>query len=276
MLQIKNLNCGYSSGFTLRDINISLLKGEFTGIIGPNGSGKSTLFKSITSDLLPTSGLIMLNGKDLAQMSLRERAQTVSIVSQFAELSPITVQEYVLMGRVPYRRRFQFFDTEQDIEIATHYMELTGILHLKDKPITELSGGEQQMASIASALTQNPKVLLLDEATSHLDITHQVEIMNLLQRLNEEQGLTIVMIIHDLNLASEYCNHLIMMRKGEVYYQGTPSEVLTYEHIENVYNTVVVVRTNPISNKPVVFTVSERRLKESHENISSPTRTDIG
>lgn len=276
MLQIKNLNCGYSSGFTLRDINISLLKGEFTGIIGPNGSGKSTLFKSITSDLLPTSGSILLNGKDSAQMTLRERAQTVSIVSQFAELSPITVQEYVLMGRVPYRCRFQFFDTEQDIEIATHYMELTGILHLKDKPITELSGGEQQMASIASALTQNPKVLLLDEATSHLDITHQVEIMNLLQRLNEEQGLTIVMIIHDLNLASEYCNHLIMMRQGEVYYQGTPSEVLTYEHIENVYSTVVVVRTNPISNKPVVFTVSERRLKESHENISSPTRTDIG
>lgn len=276
MLQIKNLNCGYSSGFTLRDINISLLKGEFTGIIGPNGSGKSTLFKSVTSDLLPTSGSILLNGKDLAQMTLRERAQTVSIVSQFAELSPITVQEYVLMGRVPYRRRFQFFDTEQDIEIATHYMELTGILHLKDKPITELSGGEQQMASIASALTQKPKLLLLDEATSHLDITHQVEIMNLLQRLNEEQGLTIVMIIHDLNLASEYCNHLIMMRQGEVYYQGAPSEVLTYEHIENVYNTVVVVRTNPISNKPVVFTVSERRLKEAHENTNSPTRTDVG
>lgn len=265
MLQIKNLTCGYRSGFKLKDINISLPAGVFAGVIGPNGSGKSTLFKCITSDLAPHSGSMLFNGKELGAISLRERARQIAIVSQFSEISAMTVEEYVLLGRVPYRDHFQFFNSEQDLEIARQYMELTGIISLRNKLMTELSGGERQMASIASALAQSPQLLLLDEATSHLDITHQVGIMNLLQRLNETTGITIVMIIHDLNLAAEYCNHLIMMQKGSIYKQGSPQEVLTYENIERVYETIVVVGKNPVSEKPAVFTVSNSGLKKTKQ-----------
>lgn len=263
MLQISNLTCGYRRGFSLREINISLPDGIFAGIIGPNGSGKSTLFKTLTGDLIPHRGNIRLNGQPLHTFSLRERARQIAIVSQFSELSAITVLEYVLLGRVPYRSPFQFFDTEADLKIVRHYLEITGIAHLANKPLSELSGGERQMACIASALVQKPRLLLLDEATSHLDITHQVSILNLLQQLNETDGITILMIIHDLNLAAEYCNYLIMMKQGSIYTQGTPEKVLTYEHIENVYNTLVVVDKNPVSEKPAVFTVSDKGLKNA-------------
>jgi iron complex transport system ATP-binding protein len=169
----------------------------------------------------------------------------------------MTVEEYVLMGRIPYRKSFQFFETKEDIEIAHKYMKLTGVLVMKDKFMNALSGGEQQLAAIARALTQEPQLLLLDEPTSHLDITHQVQILNLIRRLSRNLGLTVLMIIHDLNLAGEYCDSLIMMQNGTIRKKGLPVEVLNYADIEAVYETIVVTRTNPISNKPVVFLVSE-------------------
>ena len=166
------------------------------------------------------------------------------------------------MGRMPYRKPFQFFDKAEDIDIAHHYMQLTNTYRLRDKSMAELSGGEQQMASIASALCQNPALLLLDEPTSHLDITHQVKFMNLMQKLNDELKLSVIMIVHDLTLAAEYCDYLIMMKNGRIHRKGSPENVLTYENIEHVYDTVVVVKINPVSGKPVVFPVSERRLRE--------------
>ncbi|MEN9918233.1 MAG: hypothetical protein RL662_669 [Bacteroidota bacterium] len=262
ILRIHNLSCGYKDGFRLNGLNLKLEKGVFAGIIGRNGSGKTTLFKGIAGDLKSSKQSVWLDTKEASTLSLRDKARFMAIVSQFVELSPITVEEYVLMGRMPYRTPFQFFHTTEDRQIALHYLKLTGMLHLRGKQMTELSGGEQQIVSIACALTQQPKLLLLDEPTSHLDITHQVRIMNLLQQLNEAEGLTIVMIIHDLNMAGEYCNQLILMKEGQIVQQGAPSEVLTYEHIEAAYNTVVIVKNNPISNKPNIFTISERRLKE--------------
>ena len=142
-------------------------------------------------------------------------------------------------------------------------MKLTGVDKLKGKYMNALSGGEQQLAGIARALTQEPDLLLLDEPTSHLDITHQVQTLNLIRRLSCELGLTVLMIIHDLNLAGEYCDSLIMMQEGHIRKKGLPVEVLNYSDIEAVYETVVVVRTNPISNKPVVFLVSEEVIKKS-------------
>ena len=140
-------------------------------------------------------------------------------------------------------------------------MGLTDVFRVKDKAISELSGGEQQLAAIARALTQEPNLLLLDEPTSHLDISHQVQILNLIQQLNQELKLTVLIIIHDLNLAGEYCDYLVMMDKGKIHIKGTPHEVLTYQTIEDVYKTVVVTRENPISKKPVVFLVSDKVLK---------------
>lgn len=262
IIEIENLRCGYKSGFHINDINFSLSKGLFAGIIGPNGSGKTTLFRGISGSLPIDNGRVLFEGKDMAKLSLREKAQKLSIVTQFREASNMTVEEYVLMGRMPYRKQFQFFDTQEDIEIAHHYMNLTNTYRLRAKQMAELSGGEQQMVSIASALSQKPKLLLLDEPTSHLDITHQMQFMNLIQKLNEELKLSVIMIVHDLSLAAEYCDYIVMMKEGKVFNQGTPDVVLTYEQIEAVYDTVVVVKTNPISGKPVIFPISERMLKE--------------
>ena len=265
IIRIENLQCGYKSGFHLKDITFKLNKGVFAGIIGPNGSGKTTLFKGISGDLDLDSGKVFFDGKDMTKLSLREKAQKLSIVTQFRDTVNLTVEEYVLMGRMPYRKQFQFFDTQEDIDIAHHYMNLTNTYRLLSKQMNELSGGEQQMVSIASALAQKPQLLLLDEPTSHLDITHQMQFMNLIQKLNEDLSLSVIMIVHDLSLAAEYCDYMIMMKEGKIHTQGAPESVLTYEKIEEVYNTVVVVKNNPISGKPVVFAISERKLKEYNE-----------
>ena len=260
--KIKDFSCGYPGKFTLEEINFEIKKGDFVGIIGPNGSGKTTLFKGISGELSALAGNSRLNGEFIQQMSLKQRAQNLAVVTQNIEVGSMTVEEYVLMGRIPYRKQFQFFETKKDIAIADKYMELTGVTALKDKFMNALSGGEQQLAGIARALTQEPELLLLDEPTSHLDITHQVQILNLIRRLSEQLGLTVLMIIHDLNLAGEYCDSLLMMQKGRIHKKGTPHEVLNYADIEAVYDTVVITRTNPVSGKPVVFLVSEKALKK--------------
>ena len=260
--QITNFSCGYPGKFLLKDVSFNVAKGDFVGIIGPNGSGKTTLFRGISGELPPLNGSMKLKGLDTQKMSLKQRAQNIAIVTQNIEIGSMTVEEYVLMGRIPYHKQFQFFETKEDFAIAEKYMELTGVDKLKGKYMNALSGGEQQLAGIARALTQEPDLLLLDEPTSHLDITHQVQTLNLIRRLSRELGLTVLMIIHDLNLAGEYCDSLIMMQKGNIRKKGLPTEVLNYKDIEAVYETVVVVRTNPISNKPVVFLVSEEVIEK--------------
>ncbi len=258
--QIENYSCGYPS-FRLDRINFSLEKGAFAGIIGPNGSGKTTLFRGVTGAISQFSGKVNFQDINLKSYSLRKRAQKIAIVTQTVDADQISVEDYVMMGRIPYHSRFQFFETKKDVEIARKYMELTDVLKHKDKLMTELSGGEQQRAAIARALTQEPELLLLDEPTSHLDITHQVRILNLIQQLNEEMGLTVLMVIHDLNLASEYCDQLLLFNQGKIYTQGKPDEVLTFETIEEVYKTPVITRINPYSGKPVIFLVSRKMMK---------------
>jgi len=267
ILNIQNLCCGYPK-FQLSGINFDIRKGSFAGIIGPNGSGKTTLFRAITGTLSLKSGKILLSDKNLKAFTLRERAQNIAIVSQFIEAGDMSVEDYVLMGRIPYHSRFNFFETNEDFEIARKYMEMTDTWRFKDQLMSELSGGEQQLAGIARALTQQPQLLLLDEPTSHLDITHQVHILNVLQQLNQEMGLSVLMVIHDLNLASEYCDRLILVNQGKIHTQGTPEEVLTFQNIEDVYQTVVVTQNNPLSGKPAVFLASRKVLKEIQEKLS--------
>lgn len=259
-LTLQNVRCGYTNGFQLQNISFSVPRGVFAGIIGPNGSGKTTLFKSITGELPVKTGRLLFKEQALSSLPLKEKAREIAVVSQFTENTDITVEDYVLSGRLPYRSPFQFFETAHDYDIAHEYMELTDTLRLKDQRMSQLSGGEQQLADIARALAQQPSLLLLDEPTSHLDISHQVQILNLLQRLITQTGLTVLMIIHDLNLASEYCDYLVLMKNGSVYQKGSPVEVITYAHIEEVYNTVVITQTNPLSKKPAVFLVSEKML----------------
>lgn len=268
ILSIQNLCCGYPK-FQLSEINVNIRKGSFSGIIGPNGSGKTTLFKAITGTLVLKSGKILLSDKNLQSFSLRQRAQNIAIVSQFIDAGDMSVEDYVLMGRIPYHSRFSFFESEEDFRIARKYMEMTGTLLFKDRLMSELSGGEQQLAAIARALTQQPELLLLDEPTSHLDITHQVHILNVLQQLNQEMGLSVLMVIHDLNLASEYCDQLILINQGKIHTLGTPEEVLTFQHIEEVYKTVVVTQNNPLSGKPAVFLATRKVLNEIQEKMQT-------
>jgi len=262
ILTIKNLTCGYGNAFHIRNVDLNIPKGSFTGIIGPNGSGKTTLFRAISGILKPKQGSLLLNGKDIAKFSYKEKAQKIAVVSQSITADSVRAEDYVLMGRMPYHSRFTFFESKADYEIAHKYMKLTHTYRLKDKLMTQLSGGEQQLLDIARALTQEPNLLLLDEPTSHLDIGHQVQILNLLQKLNKELKLSVLMIIHDLNLAGEYCNFLVMMSRGEIHTKGSPQEVLHYKHIETVYDTIVVTETNPLSGKPVVLLVSDDVLKQ--------------
>jgi iron complex transport system ATP-binding protein len=265
-LEIKNANYGYDKSFHLTNVNFNITKGEFAGIIGPNGSGKSTLLKGISGELSISANQVFLNDQDLSLLSENERAKEIAVVTQFTEVFDLTVEEYILTGRIPYRRKYQFFETSKDFEIAEKYMELTNTIHLRNIKFSNLSGGEQQLTSIAKALTQEPSLLLLDEPTSHLDISHQVQILNLIQQLSRTLELTVVMIIHDLNLASEYCDYLVLLKNGEIYQHGTPNDILNYKNIEQVYNTVVITQENPISKKPSIFLVSDKILTNSNKN----------
>lgn len=262
MLEIKNLTCGYNSKFILQDINFKVGKKELLGIIGPNGSGKTTLLRAITRVIKPKKGVIFFEEKDVSQMQYKELAKEIAVISQSFETGFMTVEEFVLLGRIPYYKQFQFWETKEDLEIASRCMKLTGTFRLKERLVQELSGGERQLAHIARALTQEPKLLLLDEPTAHLDITHQVGILDLIKKLNKEFGLTVIMVLHDLNLASEYCQRLILINEGRIHKAGRPDEVLNYQVIEEVYKTVVVVEKNPISFKPYILLVSEEERQK--------------
>ncbi len=256
-LSVKNIVAGYKGKFMLNEISFIVEKASFTGIIGPNASGKTTLFKSIIGDLEILKGQIQLDGSNVSELSLKEKAKKIAIVTQNFDTPNLSVEEYVLLGRYPYNNKFQFFESAKDYAVAHKYMKLTDVYQYKDRNLNELSGGAQQLVAITRALTQEPDILLLDEPTSHLDITHQVQVLDLLRKLNSDLKLSVLMIVHDLNLAGEYCDQLIMISKGKLHKTGTPKEVLNYKDIEEVYDTLVVTQENPVSKKPAVFLVSD-------------------
>ncbi len=226
-MKIENIKAGYKNGFFLNDISMAVEEASFSGIIGPNGSGKTTFFKAITREIPLLNGKMFLQGEDVTSIDIKQIARKIA------------------------RKQFQFFDTKEDLEIAEEFMKMVGVYKHKNKRISELSGGEQQLVAIARALTQKPKILLLDEPTSHL-----------LQNLNEKYNLSILMIIHDLNLAAEYCDHVVMFKAGTIYAQGSPNAVINYKNVESVFETPVITLENPLSKKPAVFPLSERVLKE--------------
>lgn len=262
MLEIKNLTCGYDGKFLLKDISFKVESKELIGIIGPNGSGKTTLLRAITRQLRPKKGNVIFKGEDIWQIDLKEFAKNIAVVSQNPSWNFMTVAEFVLLGRIPYFRKLQFLETKHDLEVAQKALVLTDTLKFKERRLDELSGGERQLVFISRALAQEPQLLLLDEPTTHLDITHQVAILDLIKRLNKEFNLTVIMVLHDLNLASEYCQRLILLNAGRIYITGPPDEVLNFRIIEEVYRTVVVVEKNPISFKPYLLLVSEEERRK--------------
>lgn len=261
MLKIRNVTCGYGLRFRLRNISLAIRDGELVGIIGPNGSGKTTLLRTITRLLEPTEGEVLLEEKDISKMTAKDLARKIAVVPQSLNIDGMSVEEFVLLGRLPHFEKFQLLEAKRDFEVVKKCMELTDTYRLKDRVMEEMSGGERQLVLIARALAQEPKLLLLDEPTAHLDITHQVQILDMIKRLNREFGLTVLMVLHELNLASEYCQRLVLMNNGRIHKTGTAEEVLDYRVIEEVYKTVVVVERNPISSKPYVLIVPEEQRK---------------
>jgi iron complex transport system ATP-binding protein len=255
LLKIENLCGGYERKDIIRQLSLEVDLGDFMVVIGPNGSGKTTLLRLLTRVLPLGRGQIYFQGKNIAQMKLKEFCRRVAFVAQNIPAGfSFTVMDLVLMGRIPHLNRLQF-ESKKDIQIAQEMLALTDTLDLKDKWINQLSAGERQRVAIAQALTQGPELLFLDEPTSHLDIGHQVQILDLLKKLNRNRKLTIVMILHDLNLASAYANRIVLLDQGVIFKAGTPDEVLTYQNIEQVYKTVVLVNNHPVTGKPNVVLV---------------------
>ena len=258
MLEIKGISCGYGKRIVLHDVGFEVLKGEFVGVIGPNGSGKTTLMRAINGFLPLTRGAILLEGKGIQRMIRRDLATKVAVVTQAPEgVPPFSVEEFVLLGRIPHWGRLQLLETKQDVEVAERSMELTRIDHLRSRRMRELSGGERQLVFVARAIAQEPRLLFLDEPTAHLDIGHQVQIMDLLRQLNRERSLTIVVVLHDLTLASLYCERLILLHEGRLHRIGLPMDVLTEEVIAEVYRTTVTVMETPVEGRPVILPLSE-------------------
>jgi len=250
MIEVKSASFRYRQDWVLRDISFRMEKGEFIGVIGPNGSGKTTLLKLLYGLLIPQRGEVLFENTSLKKIHRPEIAKKIAVVPQETlSLFPFRVMEMVLMGRSPYLGRLMF-EGAKDLEIAKKAMEWTGILPLSERPIDELSGGERKRVFIARALAQESAVLLLDEPTASLDIHHQVDFLDLILNLNHQKGLTLVMASHDINLASEFCHRLILLKEGTIHELGQPREVITRKNIEEVYGCKVWVDQNPVSGLP--------------------------
>lgn len=264
VLEARGLSCAYDGGSVLHEISMALRRGEFLGLIGPNGSGKTTLLRGLTGMMRPTAGDVILEGRPLRSYPRREAARRMAVVPQMSP-SPFdfTVREIVRMGRTPHLGRLQG-ESAADREAVEHALELTDTVVLADRPVTELSGGELQRVIIARGLAQESPIMLLDEPVAFLDINHQIQIFDLLARLNAEEGRSILCVSHDLNLAGGYCQRLILLSDGRSVTDGPPAEVLTEQRIETVYGCPVLVDKGP-SGRPRVTLLSERTREHDRE-----------
>ncbi len=262
ILRIEGVTGGYFGEEIVHGISLDVNAGDFLGLIGPNGSGKTTLMRLATRILKPSAGTISFKSRDIHTMALKELAKKIAFVAQdIGNDFSFSVMEIVLMGRIPHLSRMQF-ESKKDIEIARDALAVTDCSHLMNKFIGELSAGEQQRVMIARALAQEPELIFLDEPTSHLDIGHQIKILDLLKNLNINKKMTIVMVQHDLNLASGYCGKIALISEGKLFKHGSARDVLTYQNIEAVYKTVVLVNDNPVTKKPNVILVPGDQLCE--------------
>ncbi len=236
-VRVKNLSFSYGDREILKKIKVDIAKGKMTGILGPNGCGKSTFLKNILGYLNPNEGEIVFNGRDTKALDKKDRAKLVSLVPQKSNLmTNMSVKDFVLMGRLPHLKSSwagYSFDDRQKVE---ENLKFLGLEKFSERVAISLSGGEFQRVLLARALTQDPEILLLDEPTSALDLNHAVELLNKVKSLVIEKSLTGVAVLHDLNLAAMFCDEIIMMKDGEIKYQGTPIEVLTEENLQKVYN----------------------------------------
>lgn len=265
MLSAQSLSLGYGDQLIINELNLEIPKSEITVFIGGNGCGKSTLLRSLARLLKPKTGAVLLEGKEIAKISTRQVAKKMAILPQ-APTSPegLTVHQLVKQGRYPHQSWLKQW-SKKDEEEVEKALAITRLLDMKDRPVDELSGGQRQRVWIAMTLAQDTDILLLDEPTTYLDMTHQIEILDLLFELNEREKRTIVMVLHDLNLACRYAHHLVAIKDGTVYAQGKPEEVISCDMVRHVFDMECQVTEDPLFGTPFCVPYGRGRciLKQS-------------
>lgn len=258
-----NVSYAFAGRPALKNLSFSIGKGEFFIIIGPNGSGKTTLLKVFAGLLRPQEGHVEILGRRIGSYKQKSLARTIAMVPQHLPLDfPFTVAEAVLMGRAPYHGALGI-EREKDLAIAEKAMAFTGIEHLSDRQLSQLSGGEQQRVFIARAICQEPQIMLLDEPTASLDPAHQVRIMDLMEKLKAEKQVTVIMVSHDINIAAMYSDQLLLIKDGQICSIGLPQKVLSFQNLEESYGCRLLVDASPLGDFPRITLVPGKFLNKN-------------
>lgn len=266
ILRFENVTVGYGDRDVIKDFSCSVKEGEFVSLIGPNGSGKSTLIHAITGIVGIKNGKVYIDGKDNDSLSARQRAQITAVVPQtFQANFAFRAKEIVAMGRHPFLKRMQS-ESEEDYRLVDQSLEQTGTLHLRERKITQLSGGERQRIIISAALAQQPRLLILDEPTNHLDIQYTLEVMQLMRKLNREQGITIFAVLHDINMAARFSDRIIVLDEGQKVKDGRVDEIIREDVLKPVYKIDLVVRENHLTNSSEIVPLRSNKAIERKSN----------
>jgi len=252
-LSVSNLYLSYGKTEVLKDISLDLPKGKITSIVGANASGKSSLLRCLARVLTPTKGGVSLEGTSITEQRSRDVARKVALLSQSSEApDAMRVIDLVIRGRTPHQSALHQW-SKKDQEIVERCCEQVGLSTQKNSLLGELSGGQRQRAWIAMVLAQDTDILLLDEPTTFLDLPHQIEILNLIQRLQKKRGLTVAMVLHDINLATRYSDHIVAVKDGEILLQGEPEGVVTTDNMQAIFGLDSTILPDPVTGLPHVI-----------------------
>jgi len=257
MIEISKVNISYDKSIVINNLSLKIKKGEIVSLIGPNGSGKSTILNA-AARMIGYDGSIIIRGSDIKSLNSKALSKSLSLLSQHNSApEDITVEELVYYGRMPHKKWFEMRNAEDDEKVTAALIN-TNLVKLKDRKVSELSGGERQRAWFAMALAQKPDVLLLDEPTTYLDICHQLEVMELIKKLNEKLNLTVLMVLHDLNQALTYSSRIVVLKNGKICGEGVPEETITQKLIREVYGVDSDFYKDKYTNKPIVVIKARR------------------
>ncbi|WP_251550483.1 ABC transporter ATP-binding protein [Neobacillus muris] len=269
-LYTEDLNIGYGERLIVKNLSVTIPDRKITTIIGPNGCGKSTLLKAITRIISQQSGTVVLDGKDISKENTKILARKMAILPQTPESARgLTVGELVSYGRFPYQKGFGSL-TKKDYDVIDWALEVTGTMDFKFRPVDALSGGQRQRVWIAMALAQETDIIFLDEPTTYLDMAHQLEVLELLQKLNIEQERTIVMVLHDLNQSARFADYLIALKDGRIVKAGDCEEVMTHDVLKEVFQIDAQIGRDPRTNKPMCLTYNLLKGEIQNEKAAIP------
>jgi iron complex transport system ATP-binding protein len=268
-LSTENLQIGYGEKIIVDNLNLQINKGEITTIIGANGCGKSTILKTMARVHAANSGVVYLDGRMIHRIPTKEIAKKMAVLPQSPEApSGLTVYELISFGRSPHQGGFGRL-TDEDRQVIHWALDVTGLTSFANQAVDALSGGQRQRAWIAMAIAQETELLLLDEPTTYLDMAHQLEILKLLEKLNREEGRTIVMVIHDLNHAARFSHHMVALRSGKLVKEGTAEEVMTHQVLKEVFQIDAEIVKDPRTKKPVClsYDLIQKDQKMDHKKV---------